>query len=95
MSSENNVVLILDQEFLNRVMVGLGEVASKFSIPVISSIESQVRAAQSGDKAWVERIESHLTGVKLKAAVGATTGTAGANIPASISNESNAEPQTA
>lgn len=86
MSSENNLVLILDQEFLNRVMVGLGEVASKFSIPVISSIESQIKAAQSGDKSWIERIESHLTGVKLKAA--ARDSAAVINIPA-------VEPQTA
>lgn len=67
MASEN-VVLIFNQEFVNRILVGLGEVASKFAIPVIQDIEKQIAFNATGAKIWVETIESHLTGVKLKAA---------------------------
>lgn len=77
----NNVVLIISEEFLNRILVGLGEVASKFSVPVLQDIEKQVRAAQVGAKEWVEAIESHLTGIKLKAATGASVGQTPPNTP--------------
>jgi hypothetical protein len=70
-----NKVLILSQEFLNRIMVGLGEVQSKFAIPVLQDIEKQLAAAEVGAKIWVESIEAHITGVKLKAAQSATTAT--------------------
>lgn len=65
MAAENHV-LIISQEFLNRIMVGLGEVASKFAIPVIQDIEIQVKSAESGAKDWIASIESHLTGIKIR-----------------------------
>ena len=61
-----NTVLIVSQEHLNRILVGLGEIASKFAVPVLQDIERQVSYAKAGTKEWVEAIESHLTGIKLK-----------------------------
>lgn len=72
--ASDNVVLIVSKEYLNRILVGLGEVASKFSVPVLQDIEKQVSAAEVGAKEWMEAIESHLTGIKLKVATAASVG---------------------
>lgn len=84
--ASGNVLLIFPQEFLNRVLVGLGEVASKFSVPVIQDIEKQIAAAETGLKTWVDVVEAHITGIKLKAAVAAAAGqgTATAGTPPAV-----------
>jgi hypothetical protein len=61
-----NTVLIVSKEFLNRILVGLSEIQAKFAIPVIQEIEKQAAAADAGAKHWIESIESHLDGIKLK-----------------------------
>jgi hypothetical protein len=86
--ASDNVVLIVSKEFLNRILVGLGEVASKFAIPVLKDIESQVQHAEVGAKHWVEAIEAHLVGVKLVAAKAAEAGIGSATPVATATPES-------
>jgi hypothetical protein len=68
-----NYVLIVSEEFLNRINVGLNEIAAKFAVPVMHDIANQIKMAETGAKDWVDAIESHLTGVKLSAAATAAT----------------------
>lgn len=62
-----NTVLIVSEEFLNRIKVGLQEIPAKFANPVLIDIENQVKAAETGAKEWIQVIETHLSGIKTKA----------------------------
>jgi hypothetical protein len=61
-----NTVLIFTEEALARVRMGLGEIASKFAIPVFNEIEAQIKMAETGAKNYVDAIESHVASVKAK-----------------------------
>lgn len=55
----NHLVLLTD-EFLARVHVGLGEIQSKFAIPVINDIEKQIKSYEAGTKEWYDSIKAHI-----------------------------------
>jgi hypothetical protein len=45
--SEHMNTLTLSDEFLQRVVVGLGEIQTKFGLPVLQEIERQVQAQRA------------------------------------------------
>ena len=50
--------LSLSEEFVNRIIVGLGEIPTKFGAPVLSEIEKQISAARgSGEQKAVEQAQ--------------------------------------
>lgn len=59
-------VLVLTEEFLKRVLVGLGEIPSKFAHDVILDIEAQLTMAERGVEAHVALIEQHMAPAKAK-----------------------------
>lgn len=62
----SNTVLIVSEEFLNRIKVGLSEIAAKFANPVFVEIEDQIKAAETGAAHYVSALESHLAAIKAK-----------------------------
>lgn len=64
----SNSLIIVSEEFLKRILVGLGELPSKFAHAVILDIEAQVALAETDVKAYVALIEEHLQPHKDKAA---------------------------
>lgn len=63
----SNTVLILSEEFLTRIKVGLQEIQAKFANPVLIEIETQVKHAETAAQGWVSSIESHVAELKTKA----------------------------
>jgi hypothetical protein len=55
-----NSLIIVSEEFLKRIFVGLGELPSKFAHDVILDIEAQVALAGKDVKAYVAMVEEHL-----------------------------------
>lgn len=62
----SNTVLILSEEFLTRIKIGLQEIQAKFANPVLIEIETQVKNAESSEAKWVSSIESHVSAIKSK-----------------------------
>lgn len=56
----SNSLIIVSEEFLKRILVGLGELPSKFAHAVILDIEAQVSLAEKDVKAYVAMVEEHL-----------------------------------
>lgn len=61
-------LLILSDEFLARINVGLGEIAAKFAIPVIMDIEAQVSRTERDAEAFLAAIEAHVAPIRAKLA---------------------------
>lgn len=61
-----NHVLIVTDEVLARIKLGLGEIAAKYAVPVFQEIEAQVALAETGGKNYIDAIESHIAAIKAK-----------------------------
>lgn len=61
-------LLILSDEFLTRINIGLGEVQAKFAVPVIAEIEIQAARAANDAEAFLAAIEAHVAPIKAKLA---------------------------
>ena len=59
-------LVILSDEFLARVHVGLGEIQAKFAIPVIAEIQNQVDLVEKDVKAFLASVEAHVAPHKQK-----------------------------
>jgi hypothetical protein len=64
----SNSVIVLSEELLKRVYLGLGELPSKVSHIVILEIEAQEKLADANVKAYIGLIEQHLQPFKDKLA---------------------------
>lgn len=64
-----NKILVIGEEFMKRVFVGLGEIPSKFAHEVILDFEAQLNLAEQDIKKYVELIEEHLMPHKAKVAL--------------------------
>lgn len=53
-------ILVVSEEFMKRVFIGLGELPSKFAHSVILDFEAQLGLAQTDVKKYVAMIEEHL-----------------------------------
>jgi hypothetical protein len=60
----SNKILILSDEFIARIHVGLGEVAAKFSIPVLQEIQTQIDTAEKDVKSFIAKVEAHIAPIK-------------------------------
>lgn len=59
-------LLILSDEFMSRVLVGLGEIQTKFGLPVLQDIQTQVDLAEKDPAAFLAAVEAHLSPFKIK-----------------------------
>lgn len=59
-------ILVLSEEFVKRIFIGLGEMPSKFSHVVILDIEAQIKAAEAETHKIVALVEQHLAPLKAK-----------------------------
>jgi hypothetical protein len=64
-------ILVLSEEFIKRIFVGLGEMPSKFSHNVILEIEAQLKAAENEAHRVVALVEAPLNALKAKVAADA------------------------
>jgi hypothetical protein len=64
-------VIVVSEEFLKRIFVGLGEMPAKFSHAVIIDIEAQLKTAEEAPHKLLALIEQHLAPVKAKVAADA------------------------
>jgi len=64
----SNSVIVVSEEFLKRIYVGLGELPAKFSKIVIDDIEAQVRLAEQEVHKYVALVEEHFAPFKAKVA---------------------------
>lgn len=64
----SNTVIVVSEEFLKRIYVGLGELPAKFSKIVIDDIEAQVKLAEGEVHKYVALVEQHFAPFKDKAA---------------------------
>lgn len=67
----SNQILVLSEEYIKRIFVGLGEVPAKFSHEVILAIESQLKAAETEYEKLVAVVENHIAPLKAKIAADA------------------------
>jgi len=56
----SNLLIIVSEEFLKRIFVGLGEIPSKYAHEVILDLEAQMNLAKNDVKAHVDLVEKHL-----------------------------------
>jgi hypothetical protein len=61
-------LLILSDEFIARLHVGLGEIQAKFAIPVIQDIQAQVDLIEKDAKSFLASVEAHIAPIKQKVA---------------------------
>lgn len=61
-------LLILSDEFLARLHVGLGELQAKFAIPVISEIQKQVDLFEKDAATFIADVEAHIAPLRAKIA---------------------------
>jgi hypothetical protein len=61
-------LLILSDEFIARLHVGLGEIQAKFAIPVIQDIQAQVDLSEKDAAAFLASVEAHVSPFKQKVA---------------------------
>jgi hypothetical protein len=59
-------ILVLSEEFVKRILVGLGEIPAKFSHEVILEVEAQLKAAKDEAHKVVAFVETHLEPLKAK-----------------------------
>lgn len=59
-----NKLIILTEDMLNNVMLGLGELQAKFSHAILVDIASQVALAEKDLRAHIELVETHLKPLK-------------------------------
>jgi|SRR5882672_5898157 len=64
-----NSIIVVTEEFLKRVFVGLGEIPSKFAHQVILDFEAQLNMAKEDTKKFVSFIEEHLAPHKAEIAL--------------------------
>ncbi len=80
-------LVILSDEFLARIHVGLGEVQAKFAIPVLQDIQAQVDLAEKDAKAFLAAVEAHIAPFKQKVAADAAEIARVAALPIEVPNE--------
>ncbi len=61
-----NTILILTEDALKRVFVGLGELPAKISHELINELEAQVALIEKDVGAYVAQVEQHLLPHKAK-----------------------------
>jgi hypothetical protein len=61
-----NSLIIVSEEYMKRIFVGLGEIPSKFAHEVILDLEAQLSMADKDVKAYVALVEKHLLPHKAK-----------------------------
>jgi hypothetical protein len=62
----SNTVVILSKEFMDRINVALGEIAAKFSIPVLNELHAWVEKAQNEPHKLIADLEAHVAPMKAK-----------------------------
>lgn len=60
-----NKLIILTEDYLQNVLIALGELPAKFSHAILVEIETQTQKADLDLKAHIESIEAHLKPLKV------------------------------